>query len=60
MGVAALIGYSATIGVGAVINSPTSKMGMTVAVFGSGGQGFDVIQGRDRMAEVSPTSTCNP
>ncbi|HCV27210.1 MAG TPA: hypothetical protein DGB32_02685 [Dehalococcoidia bacterium] len=59
MGVAALIGYSATIGVGAVINSPTSKMGMTVAVFGSGGQGFDVIQGA-QMAEVSPTSTCNP
>ena len=45
MGVAALIGCSVTTGVGAVINNPSAKVGMTVAVFGSGGVGLNVIQG---------------
>ncbi len=45
MGVAALIGCSVTTGVGAVINNPSAKAGMTVAVFGSGGVGLNVIQG---------------
>jgi len=52
MGVAALIGCSVTTGVGAVINSPAAKVGMTVAVFGSGGVGLYVIQGA-RMAGAS-------
>jgi S-(hydroxymethyl)glutathione dehydrogenase/alcohol dehydrogenase len=52
MEVAALIGCSVTTGVGAVINSPAAKVGMTVAVFGSGGVGLNVIQGA-RMAGAS-------
>ena len=43
--VAALIGCSVTTGVGAVINNPFAKTGMTVAVFGCGGVGLNVIQG---------------
>lgn len=43
--VAALIGCSVTTGVGAVTNNPASKVGMTVAVFGCGGVGLNVIQG---------------
>ncbi len=45
MEVAALIGCSVTTGVGTVINCPVSKPGMTVAVFGCGGVGLNVIQG---------------
>ena len=45
MGVAALIGCSVTTGVGSVINCPASRPGMTVAVFGCGGVGLNVIQG---------------
>jgi len=47
--VAALIGCSVTTGVGGVINNPNSKMGMTVAVFGCGGVGLNVIQGAKLM-----------
>lgn len=43
--VAALIGCSVTTGVGGVINNPNAKTGMTVAVFGCGGVGLNVIQG---------------
>ena len=43
--VAALIGCSVTTGVGAVINNPAATAGMTVAVFGCGGVGLNVIQG---------------
>ena len=52
MGVAALIGCSVTTGVGAVINNPATRAGMTVAVFGSGGVGLNVIQGA-RLAGAS-------
>ena len=45
MDVAALIGCSVTTGVGGVINQPTAKAGMTVAVFGVGGVGLNVLQG---------------
>ncbi len=45
MDVAALIGCSVTTGVGGVINQPNAKAGMTVAVFGVGGVGLNVIQG---------------
>ncbi len=45
MEVAALIGCSVTTGVGAAINQPGLKAGMTVAVFGVGGVGLNVIQG---------------
>ena len=43
--VAALMGCCVTTGVGAVINNPASRPGMTVAVFGCGGVGLSVIQG---------------
>ncbi len=43
--VAALIGCSVTTGVGAVINQPGMKAGMSVAVFGAGGVGLNAIQG---------------
>ena len=43
--VAALIGCSVTTGVGAVINNPFAHAGMSVAVFGCGGVGLNVIQG---------------
>ena len=43
--VAALIGCCVTTGVGAVINNPASRPGMSVAVFGCGGVGLNVIQG---------------
>jgi len=39
MEVAALIGCSVTTGVGAVINQPTARAGMTVAGIGAGGVG---------------------
>ncbi len=45
MEVAALIGCSVTTGVGGVINQPNAKAGMTVAVFGVGGVGLNVLQG---------------
>ncbi len=45
MEVAALIGCSVTTGVGAVINQPGIRAGMTVAVFGCGGVGLNVLQG---------------
>jgi S-(hydroxymethyl)glutathione dehydrogenase/alcohol dehydrogenase len=43
--VGALIGCRVTTGVGAVINSPAARAGMSVAVFGCGGVGLNVIQG---------------
>ena len=43
--VAGLIGCSVTTGVGAVINQPTARAGMTVAVIGCGGVGLNAIQG---------------
>ena len=43
--VAALIGCCVTTGVGAVINNPAAKPGISVAVFGCGGVGLNVIQG---------------
>ncbi|MFW6174662.1 MAG: Zn-dependent alcohol dehydrogenase [Chloroflexota bacterium] len=52
MDVAALIGCSVTTGVGAVINNPSARAGMTVAVFGTGGVGLNVIQGA-RLAGAS-------
>ena len=45
MEVAALIGCCVTTGVGAVINQPNIKPGASVAVFGCGGVGLNVIQG---------------
>ena len=50
--VAALMGCCVTTGVGAVINSPAARPGMTVAVFGCGGVGLSVIQGA-RLSEAS-------
>lgn len=47
--VAALIGCSVTTGVGGVINNPNAKIGMSVAVFGCGGVGLNVIQGAKLM-----------
>jgi S-(hydroxymethyl)glutathione dehydrogenase/alcohol dehydrogenase len=43
--VAALIGCCVTTGVGAAINAPGIRAGSTVAVFGCGGVGLNVIQG---------------
>ena len=43
--VGALIGCRVTTGVGAVINSPAARPGISVAVFGCGGVGLSVIQG---------------
>jgi S-(hydroxymethyl)glutathione dehydrogenase/alcohol dehydrogenase len=45
MDVAALIGCCVTTGVGAIINHPAARPGITVAVFGCGGVGLNVIQG---------------
>ena len=45
MDVAALIGCCVTTGVGAAINSPAARPGMTVAVFGCGGVGLSAVQG---------------
>ncbi len=45
MDVAALIGCCVTTGIGAVINAPGIKAGATVAVFGCGGVGLNVLQG---------------
>ena len=45
MHVAALIGCCVTTGVGSVINMPAARPGMSVAVFGCGGVGLNVIQG---------------
>lgn len=47
--VAALIGCCVTTGVGAVINTPSARPGATVAVFGCGGVGLNVIQGARLM-----------
>ena len=52
MDVAALIGCCVTTGFGAVVNSPAARAGMTVAVFGCGGVGLNVIQGA-RLAGAS-------
>ncbi len=49
MDVAALIGCSVTTGVGAVINQAGIRAGMSVAVFGCGGVGLNVIQGARLM-----------
>lgn len=49
MEVAALIGCCVTTGAGAVINTPASRPGATVAVFGCGGVGLNVIQGARLM-----------
>ena len=43
--VAALIGCCVTTGVGSIINNPAARPGVTVAVFGCGGVGLNVIQG---------------
>jgi S-(hydroxymethyl)glutathione dehydrogenase/alcohol dehydrogenase len=45
MDVAALIGCCVTTGIGAVINLPEMRPGATVAVFGCGGVGLNVLQG---------------
>jgi Zn-dependent alcohol dehydrogenase len=45
MEVAALIGCCVATGVGAVINQPDMRAGSTVAVFGCGGVGLNVLQG---------------
>lgn len=47
--VAALIGCCVTTGVGAVINNPFMRAGASVAVFGAGGVGVNVIQGARLM-----------
>ena len=49
MSVAALIGCCVTTGVGSVINMPAARPGMSVAVFGCGGVGLNVIQGARLM-----------
>ena len=49
MEVAALIGCCVTTGVGAVVNTPDVQPGTTVAVFGCGGVGLNVIQGAALM-----------
>ncbi len=43
--VAALLGCAVTTGVGAVINTARVKPGSSVAVFGAGGVGINVVQG---------------
>ncbi len=43
--IAALIGCCVTTGVGAVVNNPFIEAGATVAVFGVGGVGLNVLQG---------------
>ena len=50
--VAALIGCCVTTGAGAVINNPAARPGMSVAVFGCGGVGLNVLQGA-RLAGAS-------
>ncbi len=47
--VAALMGCCVTTGVGAVINTPAARPGATVAVFGCGGVGLNVIKGAKLM-----------
>ena len=42
---AALIGCCATTGIGAIINHPRAKVGLSVAIFGCGGVGISAIQG---------------
>lgn len=49
MGVAALIGCCVTTGVGAVMHTPDVRPGSTVAVFGCGGVGLNVVQGAALM-----------
>ena len=46
---AALVGCCVTTGVGAVINQPGISVGATVAVWGCGGVGLNVIQGARAM-----------
>ena len=43
--VAALIGCCVTTGAGGIINNPAARPGVTVAVFGCGGVGLNVVQG---------------
>ena len=43
--IACLMGCCVTTGVGGVINNPAARPGMSVAVFGCGGVGLNVIQG---------------
>ncbi len=42
---AALIGCCATTGIGAIVNHPRAKVGLSVAIFGCGGVGISAIQG---------------
>jgi S-(hydroxymethyl)glutathione dehydrogenase/alcohol dehydrogenase len=49
MEAAALIGCCVTTGVGAVINQPSMRAGATIAVFGVGGVGLNVVQGARLM-----------
>ncbi len=49
MDVLALIGCCVTTGVGAVINNPFMRPGATIAVFGAGGVGTNVVQGARLM-----------
>jgi S-(hydroxymethyl)glutathione dehydrogenase/alcohol dehydrogenase len=49
MEVAALIGCSVATGVGGVINQPSMRAGMTVAVIGTGGVGLNALQGARLM-----------
>lgn len=49
---AALLGCSVTTGVGAVLNAARVRPGATVAVFGAGGVGLNVVQGA-RLAGAS-------
>ena len=49
MEAAALIGCCVTTGVGAVVNTPEIQPGSTVAVFGCGGVGLNVVQGAALM-----------
>ena len=48
--VGALIGCCVTTGVGAVVNTPDIQPGSTVAVFGCGGVGLNVVQGSALMS----------
>jgi S-(hydroxymethyl)glutathione dehydrogenase/alcohol dehydrogenase len=49
MEVLGLIGCCVTTGVGAVINNPFMRAGATIAVFGTGGVGTNVVQGARLM-----------
>ena len=56
--VAALVGCGVTTGVGAVIRTANVRPGTTVAVFGCGGVGLNVIQGA-RIAGASQIIACD-